>query len=54
MAGEEVRRAKQEDEIQGDDSVSVQRPGIRFSAEARSVQGVSEGTEDGTGVTTWD
>lgn len=49
-----MRRAKWEDEIQEDDSMSVQCPGIRFSAEARSLQGVSEGTEDGTGVTTWD
>lgn len=49
-----MRRAKWEDERQGDDSVSVHSPGIRFSAEARSLEGVSEGTEDGTGAMTWD
>lgn len=49
-----MKCAKQEDEMQGDDSLSVHRPGIRFSAEARSLQGVSEGTEDGPGAMTWD
>lgn len=49
-----MKRAKWEDQRQGDDSVSVPCPGIRFSSEARSLEGVSEGTEDGTGAMTWD
>lgn len=43
-----MRRAAWEDERQGDE------PGIRFSAETRSLEGVSEGTEDGTEAMTWD
>lgn len=53
-AGKEVKHAKWEGETQGNDSMSVHCLGIRFSAEARSLQGVSEGTKDGTGTMTWD